>query len=281
MNVKIISAILVLAVTSMACGFSVDLPGQNRVGPEVKETIAVADPKSDETRVSLAFGAGDLKVSPGAKNLVDGTVLYNVEALKPDIIEDGAEIRIKQGDFNSLPPFEGMKNKWDLQLGAAPMDLVIEAGAYKGALELGGLSLNNLTVNDGAAEVELSFTTPNLVDMSQFNYTTGASDVKMEGLANANFKTFVFNCGAGDFTLDFSGKLQRDATVSIDSGLSDLTLIIPQGVNAVITIDSALADIDFGDGWSQSGKVHTQQGDGPTLTIVINIGAGNVVVRNN
>jgi hypothetical protein len=272
MNVKIISAILVLALVSLACGFSVDLPGQNQVGPDVEETIAVADPKSDETRVSLSFGAGDLKLSPGAKNLVNGTVLYNVEALKPDIIEDGAEIQIKQGDFNGLPPFEGMKNKWDLQLGAAPMDLVIEAGAYKGTLELGGLSLNNLTVNDGAAEVELSFSKPNLVDMSQFNYTTGASDVKMEGLANANFKTFVFNCGAGDFTLDFSGKLQRDATVSIDSGLSDLTLIIPQGVNAVITIDS---------GWSQSGKVHTQQGDGPTLTIVINIGAGNVVVRNN
>jgi hypothetical protein len=49
----------------------------------------------------------------------------------------------------------------------------------------------------------------------------------------------------------------------------------------VVTIDSALADIDFDDGWSQSGKVYTQEGEGPTLTIVINMGAGNIVIRSN
>jgi hypothetical protein len=281
MNVKIISTILVLALVSMACGFSVDLPGQNQVGPEVEESITVADPKTDETSVSLSFGAGELNLSGGAKNLVDGTALYNVEDLKPEVIEDGAEITIKQGNFEGIPPFEGMKNIWDLQLGSAPMDLEISAGAYEGTFELGGLSLNSLIVNDGAAKVDLSFTEPNLVEMSQFRYTTGASDVKLEGLANANFDTFVFNGGAGDFTLDFSGDLQRDATVSIDGGLSDLTLIIPEGVNATVTIDSALADINFDDGWSQSGKVYTQEGEGPTLTIVINMGAGNIVVRNN
>lgn len=280
MNGKIISAILVLALVSMACGFSVDLPGQDKVGPEVTDSISVADPKSDETRLQLSFGAGELKLSPGADNLVEGTALYNVADLKPEVTEDGAEIQIKQGDFEGLPPFEGMKNIWDLQLGAAPMDLEISAGAYEGTLDLGGLALKSLTVNDGAADVELSFDKPNLVEMSQFNYTTGASDVRLEGLANANFKTFVFNCGAGDFTLDFSGDLQRDATVSIDSGLSDLTLIIPRGVNAVVTIDSTLADINFDEGWSQSGKVYSQEGEGPTLTVVINIGAGNVVIRN-
>jgi hypothetical protein len=268
-------------MVTMACGFSVELPGQKQIGPDVTETISVTDPKSDETSVKLSFGAGELKVSPGAKNLVDGTILYNVEELKPEIIEDGAEITIKQGNFEGLPPFDNMKNKWDLQLGKSPMDLVIEAGAYEGDMELGGLSLKSLSINDGAADVNLSFSEPNPVEMSEFRYTTGASDVTIEGLANTNFKTFVFNGGAGDFTLDFSGDLQRDATVSIDSGLSDLTLVIPAGVNAVVTIDSALADINFDDGWSQSGKVHTQEGEGPSLTIVINMGAGNVVIRSN
>ena len=281
MNVKIISTILALVLASMACGFSVDLPRQRQVSPEVTDSISVPDPKSDETRLRLSFGAGNLKLSPGANNLVEGTALYNVSELKPEVITNGADIQIKQGPFERIPPFEGMKNEWDLQLGKAPMDLAIEAGAYEGTYDLGGLSLKSLIINDGASKVNLSFSAPNPIEMSQFTYTTGASDVRLKELANANFKTFVFNCGAGDFTLDFSGNLQRDATVSIDSGLSDLTLIIPQGVNAVITIDSALADIDFGDGWSQSGKVHTQAGDGPTLTIVINIGAGNVVVRNN
>jgi len=279
MNGKVISAVVALALASVACGFSVDL-GQPKAGPEVKESISVADPKEEEAKVSLSFGAGDLKLSPGAKTLVEGTVIYNVDDLKPEIIEDGSEITIKQGNFQGFPPFEGMKNKWDLQLGESPMELVIEAGAYSGELELGGLALKSLRVNDGAADVSLSFSEPNLVEMSEFSYSTGASNVTLEGLMNANFKTFVFNSGAGNYSLDFSGKLQRDATASIDSGLSDMTVIIPEGINAVVTIDSALADVTLPDGWSQSGNAYTQKGDGPTLTVIINIGAGNIVVRS-
>ena len=87
MNGKIISAILVLALASMACGFSIDLPKQVKAGPEIKDSITVADPKpalsgaevSEETRMNITFGAGDLNLSSGAQNLVDGTVIYNVK----------------------------------------------------------------------------------------------------------------------------------------------------------------------------------------------------------
>ena len=279
MNIKVISAILVLALGSIACGFTIDLPEQAKVGPEIKDSIKVADPGSDETRVDLSFGAGDLTISTGAKNLVDGTALYNVRDLKPEVnVKENGEVEIKQGNFENIPPFKGMKNEWDLKLGKTPMDLTVSAGAYNGKLELGGLSLKSLTIKDGASDVQLSFSEPNLVEMSAFSYTTGASDVTMEGLANANFKTFIFNSGAGDYTLDFSGELQHDATASIDCGFSDLNLIIPKGVNALVTIDSALADINIHEGWSQKGKVYTQDGDGYTLTIVINMGAGNVTI---
>jgi hypothetical protein len=229
--------------------------------------------------VSLSFGAGDLNLSAGAENLVDGTALYNVEDLKPEVNITGGEIEIRQGNFEGLPPIEGMKNKWDLKFGKMPMDLVVSAGAYQGSFELGGLSLRSLSISDGAANVDLSFSKPNLVKMSEFSYTTGASDVTMKGLANLNFNTFIFNSGAGNYTLDFSGELQRDATVSIDCGFSDLTIVIPQNINAVVTIDSTLADISFEEGWSQKGKVYTQAGTGPALTIVVNMGAGNVNIR--
>jgi hypothetical protein len=283
MNIKIISAILVLALVplaSLACGITVNLPDQARVGPEIKDSITVATPETEEAQLDLSFGAGDLTISTGAKNLVDGTALYNVRDLKPEIINEDGEVEINQGDFEGIPPFEGMKNEWDLKLGKTPMDLAIAAGAYDGRLEFGGLALKSLNIQDGASDVELSFSRPNLVEMSTFRYTTGASDVTMEGLANANFDTMVFNSGAGNYTLDFSGEWQRDATVSIDSGFSDLDLIIPEGVNAVITIDSALVDINVDSDWSQKNNVYTRKGDGYTLTILINMGAGAVSIRD-
>lgn len=181
-------------------------------------------------------------------------------------------------DIQSFPSFKNLKNKWDLKLGDTPMNLSIESGAYKGIFELGGLALNNLTIKDGAAEVELDFSEPNPAEMSVLHYETGASDIKMSGLANANFDLMDFSSGAGDYTLDFSGKLKRNASITISSGLSNLIIIVPEGVNAVVTIDSGASNINAGSGWEQNGKIYTQKGEGPTLTFVINIGAGNVTL---
>jgi hypothetical protein len=280
MKAKFILAILILSLATMACGFSINLPSQTKAGPEIKDSITVADPKSDETRLSLSFGAGKLTLSPGAKGLVDGTAVYNVEDLKPQIVKDGNNIEIKQGDFKSLPPFKDLKNEWNLKLGNAPMDLVVSAGAYDGTLELGGLSLKSLEVKDGASHVDLSFSKPNPIEMSVLRYATGASDVKLTGLANANFSTLTFSGGAGNYTLDFSGELQQDAVVTIDSGLGNVTLIIPGNVNAKVTVESAAVNINHGSGWSQSGKEYTQKGSGPALTIIVKMAAGNLLIND-
>ena len=278
MKAKIILAILVLSLASLACGFSVDLPSGPKVGPEVQESITVADPKSEETRLSLSFGAGKLTLSPGATGLVDGTAIYNVEDLKPEIVKDGNTIEIKQGDFKSLPPFKNMKNEWDLKLGSAPMDLVISAGAYDGTIELGGLALRSLEVKDGASDVDLSFSKPNPIEMSVLRYATGASDVRLTGLANANFSTLTFSGGAGNYTLDFSGELQQDAVVTVDSGFGNLSLIIPENVGAKVTVEGAAVNINHGSGWAQNGQDYSQNGDGPTLTIIVKMAAGNLLI---
>jgi hypothetical protein len=280
MNVKIISAILVLALASLACGFSIDLPERQKAGPEVKESISVADPKSDETRLTLSFGAGKLTLSPGAENLVDGTVTYNVKELKPEIQKSGNSIEIKQGDFKSLPVFDNLKNEWDLKVSDTPLDLTVQAGAYEGNLELGGLALKSLTVRDGASHVDLSFLKPNQTEMSLLRYETGASEVKLTGLANANFSTLTFSGGAGNYTLDFSGELQRDATVTVDSGLGNLTLIVPEDTSAIVTVEGAAVNISAGSGWTQNGQKYTQKGSGHSLTILGKMAAGNLVITH-
>ena len=281
MNVKIISAILVLALASMACGFSVDLPKQSQPGPEVKESITVPDNGSEKMRLTLSFGAGTLKVSPGAgEKLVDGTAVYNFEQLKPEIVKDGNNVEIKNENFKNLVNPKDIVNEWDLKLGESPIDLTINAGAYNGTYELGGLSLTNLTVKDGAADVDLSFSEPNRVEMSVLRYETGASNVKLAGLANANFSTLMFNGGAGSYTLDFSGKLTREGIVKIEAGAGDVQLIIPKDVNVKVTVESALASVNHSSGWTENGSEYTQKGTGPELTIIVKMAAGNLAITD-
>ncbi len=270
----------VLALATMACGFNVDLPQKAQPGPEVTDEINIDYPDAEETGLKLSFGAGDLILSSGATQLVEGTATYNYEELKPEVITDGGNVEVKLGNpgVNVIPSLDGLKNEWDFKLGNQPMSLTVESGAYDGTFEFGGLSLASLTVKDGAANVELAFSEPNQTEMSVFSYATGASDIKMKGLANANFSIFDFSAGAGDYTLDFSGELQRDATIKIESGFSNVMVIIPEGVNAEVTVDSGVSNVSAGSGWSQNGNIYKQKGEGPTLTFVIEMGAGNLTL---
>jgi len=278
MNMKYISAFLALALASIACGFNINIPQIPTPDPEVTDEISVKTPKTDDVSLRLSFGAGDMNLAPGASLLVEGTATYNYAAFKPEVNIDEGNVQIQMGEITSIPSFDKLKNEWDLKLGDTPMDLTIESGAYSGIFEFGGLSLNNLTIKDGAANVELAFSDPNLVEMSTFRYETGASNVKMIGLANANFSIFDFSSGAGDYTLDFSGDLQRDATIKLSSGFSNIIIVVPENVDAVVTVDSGASNVSAGSGWSENGDVYKQKGEGPTLTFVIEIGAGNVTL---
>lgn len=280
MNARIISAILVLALASLACGFDVNPPERVEPGPDVEESITVPVSGSDETRLTLSFGAGVLNLSPGAENLVDGTVVYNVPQLKPEIISEEGRVEIKQGEFKNLVNFNDIKNIWDFELGDAPMDLTVNAGAYQGNFELGGLSLTSLTVRDGASDVKLSFSEPNQTRMSVLRYQTGASRVTLNGLANANFSTLIFSGGVGNYVLDFSGELTENGTVEISAGAGDVQVIVPKGVRARVTVESALVNVNLSSNWSQSGKDYSQSGEGPSLTIIVKMAAGNLTITD-
>jgi hypothetical protein len=284
---KIFAVILVLALATMACGINIDLPIRDvKTGPLQTEPIRVEN-LSDPAQVAdvrIGFGAGRLALSRGSgEALVDGTATFNVEDLRPVVTVNGDQIHIDTGDLNlrGIPyTNDRYRNEWDLQLGTAPMNLSISAGAYEGSFELGGLALESLEVGDGAADVNLNFSEPNVVEMDEFRYSTGASNVELHGLANANFQTMVFKGGAGDYTLDFSGELKRDATITVDAGLSSLKINVPEGISARVLFDGALTNVDLSGAWEKSGNQYTQSGEGPRLTFNINLGAGNVDLGN-
>jgi hypothetical protein len=135
-------------------------------------------------------------------------------------------------------------------------------------------------VQDGAADVKLSFSEPNKTNMSVLRYETGASSVTLSGLANANFSTMIFSGGAGSYELDFSGELVDDAIVTVSAGAGDVQLIVPKGVNADVSVESALVSVNHSSGWSQNGKEYTQKGEGPTLTIIVKMAAGNLTITD-
>jgi hypothetical protein len=280
MKKPFITMILVLALASMACSISVNLPQPNTGSTE---TFPISEGKPDGSPVALVIGmgGGKLDIRPSGDKLVEGTVEYNVPEWKPEITRDGGEVRIEQTIHDAS--FLGGKvvNNWDLRLGQVPMDLTIQAGAYEGKIDLSGLAITSLRISDGASKATVVFNKPNTTIMKDFTYSTGASNIELDGLLNANFEELNFKGGAGNYSLDFSGQISHDVKVFIDGGLGNITLKVPKGVNAQINVSGGLNNVSTQGTWTIEGQeYHTIGAQGPLLKIQVSMGVGNLQLVN-
>src|SRR5512136_2490153 len=102
LNKKVFLAILALALASMACGVTINLPvDQITTGVTQTEEINVPAPQADIADLTLTFGAGELNIEPGTETaLVSGTATYNVEAFKPRIKVDKEQVRLETGNLD-------------------------------------------------------------------------------------------------------------------------------------------------------------------------------------
>ncbi len=218
-------------------------------------TINVPVPPGQAAQLTLHFGAAEhFQLAAGATALIEGRVQYNDDQLQPRIMTSGSRVTIAQAVRSTILPSSDLGNAWDLKLsGAIPLQLTVEAGAYTGSYDLGGLRLRALTVTQGAAQTSYDFSAPNTEPMEQLSVTSGVSELRMAHLANANAATMRFALAAGSNTLDFGGSLLRNARVAITSGAGDLILRVPKTTPMRVNVTGALNDVqssgfDHGDG---------------------------------
>jgi hypothetical protein len=280
MKRPLIAVMIVLMLATLACSINLNIP---RIETGASQTMSVSEPVPDSkqpTKLTLEMGAGTLNLAGGADGLVEGTIKYNVANWQPTIEHPAQnEVILNQSSANSFEgiPTNNIVNDWQLKLNSSkPLDLTVNAGAYTGYLDLSKLHLTNLAIKDGASKTRVIFDSPNPEKMENFTYTTGASQVELRGLANANFASMTFESGAGDYTLDFSGTLAQDTTVDIKTGVSNMTIDIPLGMNAKIISLGAIANITPEGTWTVNDSTYTVSGDGYNLTIHISMSVGNL-----
>jgi hypothetical protein len=277
MKKQVIAAVLVLMLASFACSI------QNIEMKTIDiQVVTIAEPlPTDLAGTELVFNmtGGKFNLSPGADGLVNGSITYNVERWEPEFTRSTYYYEIKQKNpysFTGIPTGD-IENHWDFGLSTVlPLDLTIEGGASENLFDLSGLQLTNLNITQGASETEVRFETPNPVLMKEFSFKTGASSAKLYGLGNANFISMNFSCGAGDYTLDFSGALSMESTVDIKAGVSNLTIIIPADMNAAIVNQGMVSNINTQGTWLVTDETYTTMVDGPKLTINLDMAVGNI-----
>lgn len=281
MKKPLIAVILVLVLATFAC--SVD-----NIGMETVETRTVTISENlpanlGETELDFNMTGGKFTLYPGSEFLVNGTITYNVEQWEPQFTRRDNYFQIKQVNplrFSGIPNND-VVNTWDLALTKLlPLNLSIEGGGSKNTYDFTGIQLTNLKIVQGASDTTIQFDAPNPQVMEEFTFTTGASSARLYGLGHANFSTLSFSAGAGDYTLDFTGALSRDTTVDIKATISNITIIIPAGMKAIVVNNGTISNINTQGTWLLTNKTYSTLEEGYTLTINLDMAVGNVSLIN-
>jgi hypothetical protein len=206
---------------------------------------------SAEHRVNVHYGPGRIDVvATDAPVLYSMNLRYDEASASPLHRYDASARVLTVGVEGDRPRFsrngdEDAKGEMRLSLSrSVPIDLSLDLGATKGALDLGGLSLLSLRLDSGASDMQVDFSTPNKLRMRSFDVDVGAASFEARNLANANAPAIHVHGGVGSVDLGLGGTWTQDINLRVDLTLGKLTLHVPREVGVRVEVEKVLASFD-------------------------------------
>jgi hypothetical protein len=140
--------------------FSGCMIDNHRYGPVEYSSESVELDNSEQVRVELRMGAGDLRVTDGAQKLLRADFSYNIPTWKPEVryTHQGnrGTLTIEQPGRDHSTIVGKTQYRWDLQLNnKAPIDLSVHFGAGQARLDLGSLALRGVELNMGVGQLDM------------------------------------------------------------------------------------------------------------------------------
>jgi hypothetical protein len=207
-----------------------------------------------ETRLRARFDyrAGGLRVTPGRANeLYRMDASYDENRYSPTSTYDAARgvvtLGLQPAGEGGLRVVSTRQLRQDATVAFAPsvdLDLDLALGAVQADIELGGLSLTDLTMEAGASQAVVRFSEPNLSRCRAAEITAGAAELTVLGLGNSRCDRFELEGGIGKVTLDFAGAWTSSTEAEIKMAVGELTLRLPRKVGVRVTLDRFLASFD-------------------------------------
>jgi uncharacterized protein DUF2154 len=242
-------AALTVAALALAagCGRDADARQQAHRMRDLTSARQLAGEKA--LAVQVQYGAGRLQVQPAAGDLLYRMDLrYDEDAFRPVTEYDRGAGRLRLGVENRERHHGRMGGEdehatiWLTP--TVPTDLTLQFGAGEAQVELGGLSLRDVTLQTGASSTAVSFSQPNRIAARLVKVQAGAAELRVTGLGNTRAERFEFEGGMGQATLDFGGAWDHGATARVRMGVGSVRLRLPRTLGVRVTRSAMLSSFD-------------------------------------
>ncbi len=159
--VRLLVAAVAVALFAGACG--TQSGGTQQVGEMQRESQTIQPENAQSVHTKLIMGAGELNLTGGADQLMEGEFSYNVADWKPkvnyEVSGNKGELVVRQGSGGGVSLGGDARNEWDIRLNdELPTDLAVQMGAGESDLDLDSLTLTGLSLQMGAGKTTVDLT---------------------------------------------------------------------------------------------------------------------------
>lgn len=263
------------------------LVGAADVRGQTWRTVTTSRQLADHSSLDVAvtYGEGRFELRPADESVLYRTRLrYDEEVFEPVTEFDDGRLRVGtrgiDGNFRLTRNRSGAE--LDLRLSRdVVLDLRLELGAVRTTLELGGLSISDLSIATGASESRIAVSEPNSIRMERARMEVGAADFRIQEIGNLNVERLQVDAGVGDVVLDFTGQWRDDAVVAVNMGLGRLRLRFPRDLGVKLEREAFLTSLDAGGLENRGDAYYSPEWEGAErrITVEVSSALGSVQVE--
>lgn len=247
--------LLLLFLITLTLGYSNDSTQQI-----IRDHYHFSTKAYTKLNVEIHYGIGELILSPGNNRYdIDGVIQYNPSYMEPDVqllsrgrtADLNIDINSKDSSYHvsvtklkKLNIFSGnnnnniMYNIMDFTLPTAlPTSLELEFGFGSAEIDLSGMRIEYLSLECGLSDVNIVSYNRNPIECKKIKLESGLGDLSIVGLGNVRARTIELEVGLGSANIDFRGNRLVDTDFSVEVGLGDLDLILPERANIKMVIN--------------------------------------------
>ncbi|RPJ62254.1 MAG: hypothetical protein EHM23_03985 [Acidobacteria bacterium] len=242
---KSLSCVAFFSLFLSACHIG-DFEGQTT---SLHKSVPVAGEELLEVDVDVPIGKLEIEAGTST-DLYEFDLDYNERAFTPEV---NFQKRGSTGMLTFRLSGEGKhvrrmgKNRLNLRLNPdVPVVLRIKNGVGESQIDLGGMRIRELSLENGVGETSISMLTPNKISCDRVDIQNGVGALKMIGLGNLACKQLRFQGGVGGSELDFSGDWREEGDIQIEVGVGGVELRVPRSVGAEVTASkSFMSGVDL------------------------------------
>ena len=275
-------------------------PFTRRIEIPGAETVAAAKPGASGAarvaplRLTIELQEGNFTIrpgKPGSQLQIEGEYAPGLYELTQTIDTDPTSgVTTARVRFHSTAPAwarffggmgGGMENAAELTVTiprGAPIDLTLQMNMGRSEIDLGGLTLDELSINASMGEHRIDFREPVVEGLRELRLNTSMGNVMIENLGNARAESITAHGSMGNVTASLGGAWPagEEANVRFEQSMGELTVRVPSNIRLE-------ADVRNSDGKSSNAAPtapQTEDPKAPTLRLRVTTSMGDArIVR--